>query len=221
MARLGRPITVTPQILLRAYAAGLFPMAESAEDPSLFWLDPEKRGVFPLRAMRISQSLAKTVRSDRFEIVVDRDFAAVVEACAAPDAGRPQTWINGTIRQLFGELFTLGHVHTVEAYQEGELVGGLYGASLGGAFFGESMFHHRRDASKVCLVHLAGRLVAGGYSLLDTQFITPHLESLGAVEIPRGTYRKLLAAALAQQGDFFAWPKTSVPGRHVLEVLRA
>ena len=195
-------------------------MAESADDPSLFWLDPEERGIFPLDAMRISRSLAKTVQSDRFEIHVDRDFRAVVEACAEPAPDRPQTWINRPIRNLYARLFDLGHVHTVEAYEDGNLVGGLYGVSLAGAFFGESMFHRRTGASKVCLLHLAGRLVAGGFSLLDTQFVTPHLASLGAVEVPRAAYHALLDAALDRKGDFYAWPKQSVSGARVLQVLR-
>ncbi len=221
MALSRRPRAITPQILLRAYAAGLFPMAESADDPGLFWLDPERRGIFPLDAMRISRSLAKTVRSDRFAIHVDRDFAAVMQACAEPAPDRPDTWINGQIRRLFAELFELGHVHTVEAYSEEQLVGGLYGVSLGGAFFGESMFHRKTDASKVCLLHLAARLVAGGYCLLDTQFITPHLATLGAVEVPRAVYQVRLDAALSRSGNFHVWPKTPIPGSQVLELLRA
>ncbi len=194
-------------------------MAESADDPSLFWLDPEERGIFPLDAMRISRSLAKAVRSDRFEVHVDRNLPAVVEACAEAAPNRPQTWINGPIRRLFAQLFDLGHVHTVEAYQGGYLVGGLYGASLGGAFFGESMFHRRTDASKVCLLHLAARLVAGGFSLLDTQFVTPHLATLGAVEVPRAAYHALLDAALSRKGDFYAWPKSPIAGAQVLQAL--
>ena len=216
----GLPPPVTPEILLKAYAAGLFPMAESADDPHLFWVDPEERGIFPLDGMLISRSLAKTVRSDRFSVHVDRDFPRVIAGCAAPAADRPQTWINARIRLLYEQLFARGHVHTVEAYADGSLVGGLYGVSLGGAFFGESMFHRQTDASKVCLLHLAARLVAGGFSLLDTQFVTPHLASLGAVAISRTTYHRRLDAALRRNGNFFAWPKAPVPGRHILEMLR-
>ena len=195
-------------------------MAESADDPTLFWLNPEERGIFPLDALRIPRSLAKAVRSDRFEVHVDRNFAAVVEACAEVAPDRPQTWINGPIRRLYAQLFDLGHVHTVEAYQDGHLVGGLYGVALGSAFFGESMFHRRTDASKVCLLHLAARLVAGGFSLLDTQFVTPHLATLGAVEVPRAAYHALLDAAMTRKGQFYAWPKEPVRGLRVLERLR-
>ena len=210
---------LTPQLLLRAYAAGLFPMADNADDPDLFWVDPEERGVFPLDGIVVSRSLAKTVRSDRFTVHVDRDFDAVIEGCAAAD--RPDTWINSTIRSLYGRLFKLGSVHTVEAYRDGDLVGGLYGVSLGGAFFGESMFHRATDASKVCLLHLAARLLAGGYRLLDTQFVTPHLQSLGAIEIERSRYRALLHDAIAHKGDYFAWPNQPMRGMAVLERLRA
>ncbi len=191
-----------PELLLRAYAAGLFPMSEGADDPELFWVDPELRGVFPLNGLKISRSLAKTVRSDRFEIVADRDFENVIKACAQESQTRPSTWINATIRQVYGELFALGFVHTVEVYLAGRLVGGLYGVALGGAFFGESMFHREKDASKVALIHLAARLVEGGYVLLDTQFVTPHLTTLGAVEIPRREYRERLARALTVEGRF-------------------
>ena len=193
-----------PGLLLRAYAAGLFPMAEGADDPEIFWVDPELRGIFPLDEIKVSRSLAKLVRSDRFMVVADRDFEAVIAACAEAKPDRPSTWINATIRGLYGALFTLGHVHTVEVYRSGHLVGGLYGVSLGGAFFGESMFHRERDASKVALVHLAARLRAGGYMLLDTQFVTPHLATLGAVEIPRKEYRRRLAKALKADGRFAA-----------------
>lgn len=210
---------ITPEVLLRAYAAGLFPMAESADDPNLFWVDPEERGIFPLDGLKISRSLAKVVRSDRFTVHVDRDFPAVVEACAAVAQDRPETWINGRIRMLYGRLFDLGHVHTVEAYLADTLVGGLYGVSLGGAFFGESMFHRATDASKTCLLHLAARLLAGGFTLLDTQFVTPHLATLGAVAVPRTAYRGMLNKALERNGDFLRWPKDPVPGEIILDRL--
>ncbi len=216
---LPKPVVVTPKLLLRAYAAGLFPMAESADDPDLFWVEPEERGVFPLDRLVVSRSLAKAVRSDRLSVAVDRDFEAVLGACAAPAPDRPDTWINGTIRTLYGELFRQGHVHTVEAYEGGQLVGGLYGVALGAAFFGESMFHRRRDASKVCLLHLAARLKAGGFVLLDTQFVTPHLASLGAVAVARADYRRMLARAVARRADFLVWPPAPVPGGLVLETL--
>ncbi len=213
MARARPPLVVTPETVLRAYAAGLFPMAEDADDDALFWVDPDRRGVFPLDGLHVSRSLAKTVRADSFEVVVDRDFPAVIAGCAAAGPGRPDTWINAPIRALFGELFGRGHVHTVEAYRGGELVGGLYGLHIGGAFFGESMFHRATDASKVCLVHLAARLVAGGFTLLDTQFITPHLAGLGAVEIPKAAYRARLADAVGRAATFQPWgERRSVAG---------
>ena len=213
------PPAITPQILLRAYAIGLFPMAEGADDPTLFWLDPEQRGIFPLDGMMVSRSLGKTLRQDRFEVVVDRDFDAVLEGCAAPAPDRPETWINDQIRSLYRQLFATGHAHTVEAYRDGELVGGLYGVALGAAFFGESMFHRRTDASKVCLLHLAARLRANGYRLLDTQFVTPHLATLGAVEVPRARYRKRLADAVKRSGAAEAWSRPAMSGAEVLAIL--
>lgn len=193
---------ITPRILLRAYAAGLFPMAEDAGDDALYWFDPKERGVFPLDGLIVSKSLAKTLRAQKFEIRVDHDFNGVLAGCAESRPGRENTWINGTIAQLFGQLFELGFVHTIEAWCNGELVGGLYGLALGGAFFGESMFHRVTDASKVCLAYLVARLRLGGFTLLDAQFITPHLASLGAVEISRDEYRRKLEVALMIQGDF-------------------
>ncbi len=216
-----RPLAITPDILLKAYSVGLFPMADSADDPALFWVDPEQRGVFPLDGIRVSASLAKAVRSDRFDVVADRDFDAVIAACAAPTPGRPATWINARIRDLFGDLFRSGQAHTVEAYRDGALVGGLYGLAIGAAFFGESMFHRTTDASKVCLVHLAARLRAGGFRLLDTQFITPHLASLGAVELPRAAYKTRLADAIGREAAFHAWGGLGqVDGRTALAALQ-
>ncbi len=211
--------TITPRILLRAYATGLFPMAESADDPSLFWLDPEMRGIFPLDRMIVSRSLAKTLRQDRYAVMVDRDFDGVIAGCAAALPERPDTWINLSIRQLYRGLFDMGYVHTVEAYEGDDLVGGLYGVALGCAFFGESMFHTRRDASKVCLLHLAARLRDSGFSLLDTQFVTPHLASLGAIEVPRARYRERLAEAVARPGRPDAWSTRPLAGSEVLERL--
>jgi leucyl/phenylalanyl-tRNA---protein transferase len=195
---------VTPSLLLRAYACGIFPMADSAEDPTLYWVEPEMRGVIPLESFHVPRRLARTVRSDRFEIRIDSDFDAVIDACAAPRPGRRATWINAPIRKLYGALFRLGHVHTVEAWREGRLVGGLYGVKLRAAFFGESMFALERDASKVALVHLVGRLKRGGFKLLDAQFITAHLTQFGAVEVPRDDYVEILDAALAAEADFGA-----------------
>ena len=212
---------ITPQVLLRAYSIGMFPMADSAEDPTLFWVDPEERGIFPLDGLIVSRSLAKLVRSDRYEVRVDHDFDAVIEGCAGGGADRPKTWINERIRKLYRDLFHKGFVHTVEAWRDGELVGGLYGVQMGGAFFGESMFHSARDASKVALVHLVARLRTAGASLLDTQFVTPHLQSLGAVEIPRAEYHRRLDEALGCVADFYVWPKDeSVSGARALDALR-
>ena len=212
---------ITPQVLLRAYSIGMFPMADSADDPTLFWVDPEERGIFPLDGLIVSRSLAKLVRSDRYEVRIDHDFDAVIEGCAGGGAYRPKTWINERIRKLYRDLFHKGFVHTVEAWRDGELVGGLYGVQMGGAFFGESMFHTARDASKVALVHLVARLRTAGASLLDTQFVTPHLQSLGAVEIPRAEYHRRLDEALGCAADFYVWPKDeAVSGARALDALR-
>jgi leucyl/phenylalanyl-tRNA--protein transferase len=197
-------IEITPEVLLKAYACGIFPMAESADDPALFWIEPEKRGVIPLDRFHVSARLARTVRSDRFTVTVDRDFDAVLEACAEPWPGRSRTWINGRIRALYRKLYERRHCHSLEVYEGDNLVGGLYGVTLGRAFFGESMFHRARDASKVALVHLVARLKAGGFKLLDTQFVTDHLRTFGAIEVPRRQYHKLLEGALTGEGDFAA-----------------
>jgi leucyl/phenylalanyl-tRNA--protein transferase len=194
---------LTPDLLLRAYAAGLFPMAESAEDPELFWVDPERRGVLPLDGFHLPKRFKRTLRQGRFEVTADRDFAAVMKGCAERTPTRKSTWINPQIIKLYRDLHALGAAHSVECWQEGELVGGLYGVSLGGAFFGESMFSRVPDASKTALVHLVARLRRGGYLLLDTQFVTQHLTRFGAVEIPRRDYRKRLETALAVQGQFY------------------
>lgn len=220
MARARPNPEITPDIILRAYSIGLFPMAETAQDETLFWVDPDKRGVFPLDGMTISGSLAKAVRSNRYAVTIDRDFDAVIAGCAASAPGRNETWINARIRSLFGDLFRLGHVHTVEAYRDGVLIGGLYGLQIGAAFFGESMFHTATDASKVCLVHLAARLKAGGFTLLDTQFITSHLASLGAVEVPKAEYRDRLARAIDREASFHPWGNLrQIDGATALAVL--
>jgi leucyl/phenylalanyl-tRNA--protein transferase len=213
-------VEITPEVLLKAYACGIFPMAESANDPGLYWIEPELRGVLPLDGFRLPERLARTVRTDRFEIRIDSDFDAVIDGCAAPAAGRAKTWINGRIRRLYRELHEIGRCHSVEAWAGGRLVGGLYGVRLGGAFFGESMFHTERDASKVALVHLVARLRRGGFRLLDTQFVTDHLRRFGAVETPRREYHRLLETALEGRPDFFVWPKRrSVSGAEALEAL--
>ncbi|MGB3867667.1 MAG: leucyl/phenylalanyl-tRNA--protein transferase [Xanthobacteraceae bacterium] len=196
------PSEITPEVLLRAYACGIFPMAESADDPTLFWVEPERRGVLPLVNFHVPARLARTIRADTFEVSVDRAFKAVIAGCAEPQPQRDNTWINRRIRDLYVGLYDLGHCHSVEVWRDGDLVGGLYGVSLGGAFFGESMFHRARDASKVALVHLVARLIAGGFVLLDTQFVTSHLQRFGATEISRDAYRNRLDAAITRSADF-------------------
>ena len=191
-----------PRELLDCYARGVFPMADARDDDRVFLIAPEKRGVIPLDAFHVPRRLARTIRSDPFEIRMDTAFAQVVAACAAPKPGRTETWINGVIEELYARLFEMGHAHSVECWQDGELVGGLYGVSLGSAFFGESMFSRRTDASKVALAHLVARLIADGFRLLDTQFITDHLTTFGAVEIPRVEYHRRLARALAHEASF-------------------
>ena len=197
---------ITPEVLLRAYACGIFPMAESVDDPTLFWVEPEERGLIPLTGFRVSSRLARTVRSDAFTVTVNTAFAQVIDGCAAPQAGREDTWINKRIRDLYTGLHEMGHAHSVEVWENDALVGGLYGVSLGRAFFGESMFHHARDASKVALVHLVARLIAGGFKLLDTQYVTDHLRSFGATEVPRRRYRQMLDGALDGIADFGKLP---------------
>jgi leucyl/phenylalanyl-tRNA---protein transferase len=221
MTRATRRPEITPDIVLRAYSVGLFPMAEQEDDDRLFWVDPDERGVFPLDGLIVSRSLEKIVRADRFEVSVDTDFAAVIEGCAHAGADRDRTWINAQIRSIYGKLFDAGFVHTIECRRDGRLVGGLYGVAIGAAFFGESMFHLERDASKVALVHLVARLRAGGYALLDTQFVTPHLASLGAIAIARAEYRAMLERAVDESADFYAWPKEErVDGARAMATLR-
>jgi leucyl/phenylalanyl-tRNA---protein transferase len=199
-------VEITPEVLLKAYACGIFPMAESAEDSALYWIEPERRGLIPLDAFHVPTRLARTLRADRFKVVADRNFDAVIDACAEPRPGRSRTWINTRISALYRKLHRRGHCHSIEVYEGDDLVGGLYGVNLGRAFFGESMFHRARDASKVALVHLVARLRAGGFQLLDTQFVTDHLKIFGATEVSRRQYHKLLEAALVGEGDFTALP---------------
>lgn len=203
-------IGLTPEVLLKAYAVGIFPMAEDADDPALYWFEPPKRGIIPLDAFHIPSRLARTVRNTTFTVVCDRDFDAVIGACAAPGPKRARTWINERIRLLYRGLFNLGHAHTVEVYNGGALVGGLYGVSLGQAFFGESMFHRATDASKIALVHLVGRMRRGGFRLLDTQYLTDHLKTFGTLEISRARYQRELAKAIKEEAaeDAFAVPMT-------------
>jgi leucyl/phenylalanyl-tRNA--protein transferase len=211
---------ITPEILLRAYACGIFPMSESADDPGLFWVEPEERGVIPLDGFRVASRLARTVRSDAFTVTVNTAFKRVIAECAAPKPGRDDTWINQRIRDLYTALHGMGHAHSVEVWDGEALVGGLYGVSLGRAFFGESMFHHARDASKVALVHLVARLISGGFKLLDTQYVTEHLRSFGAAEVPRERYRVMLDAALDGIADFGKLPvEFPLKGATMLNIL--
>jgi leucyl/phenylalanyl-tRNA--protein transferase len=216
-------IDITPEVLLKAYSCGIFPMAESADDPALYWIEPERRGIIPLDRFHLAGRLARTVRSTPFTVVVDRDFDAVIEGCAQPQPGRSRTWINSRIRTLYRKLYERGDCHTVEVYDGEELIGGLYGVSLGRAFFGESMFHRVRDASKVALVHLVARLIAGGFELLDTQYVTEHLKQFGAIEIPRRRYIALLDRAVrGEPADFAGLPlDRPVTGDEVLAIIAA
>jgi leucyl/phenylalanyl-tRNA--protein transferase len=211
-------IDLTPALLLRAYAAGIFPMAESAEDSELFWVDPERRGVLPLDAFHLPRRLRRTLRHGGFEVVCDQDFAAVIAGCAESTAERPKTWINGEIAKLYEALHRQGYAHSVEARLDGALVGGLYGVTLGAAFFGESMFSRVTDASKVTLAHLVARLRIGGFQLLDTQFVTTHLERFGVTEISRAAYRRRLDRALAAKAYF---PGEALDGGAVVSLLQS
>ncbi len=202
---------ITPETLLRAYAAGIFPMAETAESDEIFWVDPRRRGVVPLDGFHLSRSLARTIRRGQYDVTLDHAFEEVVRACA----DREETWINATIFSLYMALHARGSAHSLEIWQDGELSGGVFGVTLGGAFFGESMFSRRRDASKLALAHLTLHLRRCGFSLFDTQFITPHLASLGATEIPRGVYHDCLNTALSQQADFRALPPPD--GQEILQ----
>jgi len=189
-------IEITPQVLLKAYACGIFPMAESADNNALYWIEPERRGILPLDGVHVPKSLARRIRRGGFEVRIDSDFDAVIEGCAEPRPGRRSTWINNRIHKLYRELFALGRCHTVEVWQDGEMTGGLYGVHLGRAFFGESMFSRARDMSKIALVYLVARLKHGGFTLLDTQFITVHLARFGAIEVSRDAFQKRLDDAL-------------------------
>ena len=195
---------LTPKIILQAYMNGVFPMAESRYDPTFYWVDPEMRGVIPIEQFHISRRLARTVRSCHSSVYINRDFEAVISACAKLGRERKDTWINDEIINLYTQLHNMGFAHSVECWDDDRLVGGLYGLSIRGAFFGESMFSLMRDASKIALVHLVARLKTGGYSLLDVQFVTSHLKNFGAIEIPRPDYHTLLAEALKLDGDFYS-----------------
>ncbi len=212
-------IEITPHVLLKAYTCGIFPMAESADDPALYWIEPQQRGVLLLDQVHVPKRLARTIRQRSFEVRIDTDFDGVIDGCAASRAGRRTTWINRKIRALYRELFDAGYCHTVESWKDGRLVGGLYGVALNGAFFGESMFSTERDASKVALIYLCARLIRGGFSLLDTQFVTDHLRQFGTIEIERKEFHTLLERALGHDADFHALPREASP-EEVLGLLR-
>ena len=199
-----RHMEITPELMLRAYRIGLFPMAESREARTLYWLDPEQRGVIPLDGFHLSRRLARRIRQAPYVITANREFERVIDECAAPRPSSPESWINAEIRSLFLTLHEQGHAHSVEAWRDGELVGGLYGVALGGAFFGESMFSRADDASKIALVHLVARLRLGGFALLDAQFQTSHLAQFGTEEVPRAIYKRLLSVAVEVPAQFMA-----------------
>jgi leucyl/phenylalanyl-tRNA--protein transferase len=211
-------IALTPELLLRAYAAGIFPMAETADDPEVFWVDPEQRGILPLDGFHLPRRLARTLRQDVFDVRCDAAFEAVVRGCAEPTAERPKTWINEEIVRLYAALHRLGFAHSVETWRGGELVGGLYGVALGAAFFGESMYSRVTDASKVALAQLVARLRLGGFHLLDTQFVTDHLQQFGAVEISRAQYHRRLTAAIQLKAYL---PREPLAGAAVVSVLQS
>lgn len=195
-------LEITPDVLLKAYRIGVFPMGERRDDPKLHWLDPRLRAVLPLDGFHLPNRLARTVRSERFTVSADTSFVEVMRACAEPRPGHPESWINDPIIDLYSELHDRGHAHSIECRVDDQLVGGLYGVSVGAVFFGESMFSRERDASKVALVHLVARLIQGGFRLLDCQFMTEHLRSFGAVEIPRAAFRELLTDAIDRPATF-------------------
>lgn len=197
---------ITLDDLVLAYENGIFPMSEDRDDPELFWVEPTMRGILPLDAFHIPKRLARTVKSDRFKVLINSNFSDCIEACSTPMSGRQTTWINGEIIELYTQLNRIGRAHSVECWRWGKLVGGLYGVSIGAAFFGESMFSLERDASKVALVHLVARLKTGGYQLLDTQFVTDHLKQFGAVEIPKAEYKARLSKAIKTKADFYKLP---------------
>ena len=213
-------IEITPQVLLKAYSCGIFPMAESADDPALYWIEPQHRGILPLDQAHVPSRLARTTRTTPWQVRVDTDFEGVITGCAAARPGRRSTWINSRIRSLYRDLFNSGHCHTVEVWNGKNLVGGLYGVALGAAFFGESMFSFERDASKLALVHLIARLIHGGFVLLDTQFVTDHLRQFGTIEVDRDEFHKVLERALAVKGDFLRLPLEAAPVE-ILAVIEA
>jgi leucyl/phenylalanyl-tRNA--protein transferase len=214
-------IEITPQVLLKAYSCGIFPMAEGADDPALYWIEPQHRGILPLDGVHVPRRLARTIRAAEFKVRINTDFEGVIDGCADSRPGRRSTWINARIRELYRALHEQGYCHTVETWLDGRLVGGLYGVALGSAFFGESMFSTERDASKVALMYLVARLIHGGFTLLDTQFVTDHLRQFGTIEVDRGDFHKLLEPALARSADFLALPLSTAPDETLDIVARA
>ena len=211
-------IEITPQVLLKAYTCGIFPMAESADDPALYWIEPQHRGILLLDHVHVPKRLARTIRQRLFDVRIDSDFEGVIAGCAASRPGRRTTWINPKIRALYRDLFDMGYCHTVEVWSGDVLVGGLYGVALAGAFFGESMFSTERDASKVALVYLCARLIHGRFSLLDTQFVTDHLKQFGTIEIDRAEFHTLLEKSQGHAADFLGLP-TAAPPEQVLHLI--
>ena len=209
---------ITPQVLLKAYSCGIFPMAESADDPALYWIEPQQRGVLPIRDAHFPRRLLKTIRSTQFDVKVDSNYDGVIDGCAAPRPGRASTWINKRIRALYRDLFDMGSCHTIEVWNGKHLAGGLYGVALKGAFFGESMFSVERDASKIALAHLVARLRHGGFTLLDTQFVTDHLRQFGTVELDRTAFQHELDRALQIDADFNAMP-LDLSGERIADLL--
>lgn len=213
-------IDITAEVLLKAYSCGIFPMAESADDEELFWIEPKHRGILPLNDVHVPKRLARTIRSGRFTVRIDEDFEGVIEGCATARPERPSTWINSRIRELYRDLFDMGHCHTVEVYnQQDELVGGLYGVELNAAFFGESMFSYEKDASKVALIYLVARLKYAGFKLLDTQFVTDHLANFGAIEVNREEFQRLLERTRVRRRRKFSSLSLATPATGILQLV--
>ncbi len=213
-------LEITPQVLLKAYACGIFPMAESADDPQLYWIEPQARGLLPLHSVNVPSRLRRTIRQTPYQVRINTAFDGIIEGCAASRPGRQTTWINARIRNLYLDLYKLGYCHTVEVWDGARLVGGLYGVALGGAFFGESMFSDVRDASKIALVHLCARLIHGGFVMLDTQFVTDHLRQFGTIEVNRVEFHRQLDAALKVKADFLLLDENATP-QQVLDIVKS
>ena len=214
-----RKIDITADVLLKAYSCGIFPMAESAEDDELFWIEPKHRGIIPLDQVHVPKRLARTIRSEKFKVKIDQDFQGVMQGCADPRPDRPSTWINNRIKELYYELFENGHCHTVEVYHDDKLVGGLYGVELNAAFFGESMFSYMPDASKVALIYLIARLKHAEFTLLDTQFVTDHLANFGAIEVSREEFQRRLERTRVRRRRDFGDLDTETPATGILQLV--